>query len=46
MSRRIFFKRHKRQLPFMQIFTEQFYVNEKIFALESQILSPAIHLIA
>ena len=29
----------------MQTFTEQFYVNEKIFAF-LQILSPAIHLIA
>ena len=46
MSRKIFFKRHKRQLPFMQTFTEQFNVNEKIFFVESQILSPAIHLIA
>ena len=30
----------------MQTFTEQFNVNEKIFFVESQILSPAIHLIA
>ena len=26
----------------MQTFTQQFYVNEKTFALESQILFPAI----
>ena len=39
---RIFSKRLKRQRSFMQFFTRQSYVNEKKFALGTQILFPAM----